>query len=456
MVKVQDKLDSIKLLTGYVDKSLRIIEHQYDFVIYEYIICTGTAGSSKKVIYGFTHDDEKDIEDQEVTSESCFCETATAVSFPPEMVVMNSLRTYPLERIEVRWTTETDFNKGTFSDTQVISESGGAVTLKGGSTTAYACWHLNEASGTNAPDATGNNRNGTTVNLPLWVPGRFYNCLQFDGVNMYVNCGDIANWERTSKFSVECWFKTNSTATMALIARRSHIGLAYAGWELNMNNGKVQMILSANVTNGYYIAKTTDLQFNDSNWHHVIATYNGNCALSGLKVYIDGALASTTTSGTVLSYSILFAGNCLIGMRNAATAPYSGLIDEAILYDKELSEAQVLQRYTGGEWGADYPTSGMYTSNSYDSSYPNNDWDKIYFNQSLPVGTTSTYKVRTSVDGITWSDWSAALANGEAITLNGRYIQWKADLTTTDVATTPKLYDLSLTYYANPSNMVTP
>lgn len=370
-------------------------------------------------------------------------------------VTKNSLNVYPIETIEVKWTTEADFNKGTHSDTQTIAEQGGAVTLKGGSTTAYAVWHMNELSGTDVADSSGNSRDGTTINSPLWATGKLNNCLKFNGTNQYVNCGDIANFEQTQAFSLEAWINLPTVAgTKVFMARK--IGTpTFRGWEFLEVNGEVWFTLLNNtgvqVKWGNIVADT---------WYHIIVTYNGNGRASGCKIYVNGEnKVLTVVSDTLGSATILNTNPCCIASRDGAVYFTGGYIDEAIIYQTELTSSQVTERYNYGsgiEWTGLYSLSGTYTSNIYDSLFPNLDWLKIYFNQLVPTNTTATYKVRTSVDNITWGVWSSAYANGDAITEVGRYVQWKADLTTTDNTITPKIYDLSLTYLANPRSIVSP
>ena len=52
-----------------------------------------------------------------------------------------------------------------------------------GGTPVKGSWHLDETSGTVAPDTSGNGNNGTLINGPTWVDGRFNKALSFDGVD---------------------------------------------------------------------------------------------------------------------------------------------------------------------------------------------------------------------------------------------------------------------------------
>ena len=63
-----------------------------------------------------------------------------------------------------------------------IEVVGGNAQLTGGAIDPYLWWHLNEASGTNAADASTHGRNGTTVNMEDgdWIAGNLNNCLSFE------------------------------------------------------------------------------------------------------------------------------------------------------------------------------------------------------------------------------------------------------------------------------------
>ena len=96
-----------------------------------------------------------------------------------------------------------------------------------------AHYKLNENSGTNAPDSSGNGFNGTLVNMVDgdWVAGKLNNCLTFnDGNSEYVNCGDIADFERTDPFSVEAWINTGDVSNF-ILSRDLRSG-TFRGWIL--------------------------------------------------------------------------------------------------------------------------------------------------------------------------------------------------------------------------------
>lgn len=294
-------------------------------------------------------------------------------------------------------------------DATKISISGGVATLK---SQFYANWHLNEASGTNAADTSGNSRNGTTVGAPSWVAAKLNNGLQFNGTTQYVSCGDIAGFERTDSFSVECWFKTIGASDMIVISKMLGSG-NYTGWEMYIGSGRVYADLFG-IYPSSYLRKYTVATFNDNNWHHAVITYNGSSLSSGTKIYVDGSLQSTTTVSDTLSTTMINAANLQFAARNA-TSLFTGILDEIVIYGKELTSGEVTSRYNGG--------SGI-EENGYSTTNPTITPTPTYafavaidtFSESATKPSGSEIKYNLSSDGgSTWKYWTGsawAVADG--------------------------------------------
>ena len=191
-------------------------------------------------------------------------------------------------------------------DASKIGVSGGIVSLKEDLSNVIARYHLNEATGATVLDTSGNGRNGTPINNPASVAGKLNNCLSFNGSN-YVNCGDIANFERTDKFSVEFWIKT-IIGTTQVICSRVDYG-AGKGWQIITNNNRIRVYLMNSTSNRIIVE--TDSIVNDNLWHHIIVTYDGSSDANGVIIYLDNAVFNTIITND-LSASILNGGNCQI------------------------------------------------------------------------------------------------------------------------------------------------
>ena len=288
----------------------------------------------------------------------------------------------------------------------------GAIQLYSPGPPSYAHWYLNESSGTTVSDSSGNGRSGTTVNGPTWVAGKLNNCLDFDYLStQYVNFGDIANFDSGDTFSLECWFNTTIAGDRALMGRMNP-SAPYTGWEMFLSGGKVTIWLINNYgTNDWFKIGTTS-SFNDNTWHHVILTYNGSTSSTGVTIYVDGSPVATSSMRDTLYNSIKNTANCEMGMRGTNLQKYDGLIDEALIYDTELTQSDVTFRYNGGSGREDNGgydiTKGWYVrtnTNQIDTSLWNGIND-ISIDETTPINTEIRYLV--SFDNrVTWNAWNS-------------------------------------------------
>jgi hypothetical protein len=95
-----------------------------------------------------------------------------------------------------------------------------------------------------------------------------------------------------------------------------------------------------------------------------------------------------------------------------------------------------------------YAASGSFTSRVYDGGGPKS-WGAMSWTATLPTGTSLAMSVRggpvADPLGGGWTDWQVVGASGGSVGLCTRYVQYKADLATTDLAQTPTLKDVSIT-----------
>ena len=74
-----------------------------------------------------------------------------------------------------------------------------------------AHWRFDEGNGNIAHDSAGSN-DGTLVNGPTWTTGKIDGALDFDGLNDYINCGDILDNEIRNVFTIGVWIKLGEGA----------------------------------------------------------------------------------------------------------------------------------------------------------------------------------------------------------------------------------------------------
>jgi hypothetical protein len=82
---------------------------------------------------------------------------------------------------------------------------------------------------------------------------------------------------------------------------------------------------------------------------------------------------------------------------------------------------------------AGFKTSGEYESNEYDSTFLSLDWGIIEYSIVNKAGTTLSIKARAGNESGSLGAYSAALVNGQETNITGRFLQWKAEFTSTGV-----------------------
>ena len=215
--------------------------------------------------------------------------------------------------------------------------------VAGDSPSAY--WRLDEASGTQAADASDNGDPATYVagvaQGQAGALGTQGTATTFDG-----SSGNVA--ESTVRhgpgaFSTELWFRTKSQSGGKLIG----FGDASTGMSGSYDK-QVYMVddgrLIFGTYNGGFDTIVTTGTFNDDQWHYLVATQGSN----GMALYVDNTLIgtnATTTSQAYDGYWRVGGDNLNAWPEQPSSAYFAGTIDEVAVYDAALSANQVNGHY---------------------------------------------------------------------------------------------------------------
>ena len=189
----------------------------------------------------------------------------------------------------------------------------------------------------NAKDATENHEDGIVEkNGAKFVDGKYGKAAQLDG-KVAINLGEVANFERTDKFSFGGWVKRQGTN--AVIARMDN-EKGYRGFDLYFDAGHRASVHIINTwpTNSL---KVVAAPIADSEWHHIFATYDGTSKASGAKIYYDGKAQPLFIEQNALTATIRTEVPLKLGSRHSAQT-FIGAVDDIRIYDVELSAAEVL------------------------------------------------------------------------------------------------------------------
>ena len=201
----------------------------------------------------------------------------------------------------------------------------------------------------NVNDTSGHGLNGTIRQSQLVNSGRpdGGSALQLSQVG-YVDLGNPPSLDfGTGDWTVTAWFKTavtgNADANKGTIYGKggdSTGGKRYALTMSETTSGVVTLVTDDDVTKIVTDSKSVT---NDDQWHFVAGQRQG----TALRIFIDGRLEATSTAAADYNLSGTSQHNAYIGaITNHADGSlyklFNGLIDDVRVYNKALSEEEIL------------------------------------------------------------------------------------------------------------------
>jgi hypothetical protein len=210
-------------------------------------------------------------------------------------------------------------------------------------------WKFDDGTGTIAVDSSGNGNDGTFVQDPEWVAGKFGSGLLFDGQGgerVALGGLDVPSGTMT----ITCWLKASNLDTPGNDPRM--VSKANGGG----NNEHWWMLSSSRISNEKFLRfrlKTNDgqdtselkagsLEVNE--WIHAVCWWDG----INMRIYKNGEEVGSLPKGgssVAVDPSIHAAiGNQSIGAENR---PFDGVIDEVRIYTRALSVEEIQEVMAG-------------------------------------------------------------------------------------------------------------
>jgi len=201
----------------------------------------------------------------------------------------------------------------------------------------------------NANDSSGNGLNGAVVDGQFVTSGRPGNgmALQVNDAG-YADLGNPALLDfSTTDWTVTAWYKTGMTGTGddnkgTIYAKGGDTGGGhrYCLIMSETTEGVVTLVTDDDVTK--YVVDSVSVT-NNNEWHSVAGQRQG----ADLRIFIDGQLERTVTATATYNLAGTSQHNAYIGAITNHTAGglyklYIGLLDDVRVYDKALSEGEIL------------------------------------------------------------------------------------------------------------------
>ena len=194
-------------------------------------------------------------------------------------------------------------------------------------------------SGTTWTDISGKNHDGTLTNGPTFSSDNG-GCIVFDGANDHIGmlgtATDLGINDTSSSFSFSVWFKTGATNDKYMFdnydGSTQDISFRLDGRRLEVYlRGSSGGIVNA-VRYGYYTLNV---------WNNAVYTYNGSTGT--LTAYLNATNTGSSTSTFTGNFE---SGSTFrIGTRPSGGGWFEGEIASALLYNKELSNEEIVHNY---------------------------------------------------------------------------------------------------------------
>jgi hypothetical protein len=196
------------------------------------------------------------------------------------------------------------------------------------------CWPMEENGGDVVIDATAHGFDGATSGSPGWVTGKVGDrALTLDGTSQYATVPHNADLNPTN-LTIAAWIRPVGNTTQDLVKKAG----SSQGYELSLSlynaAAPQKVFVRLNQSDSLRVNSTTQYPTDGASWMHAAATYDGNT----IRLYINGIEENSLQTTTPIQPSTV---PLTIGADSTGGRKYNGTIDEARVYNRALSLAEI-------------------------------------------------------------------------------------------------------------------
>ena len=160
-------------------------------------------------------------------------------------------------------------------------------------------WLMNENDGKIIQDSSGNNNEGQRYGTgTIWVAGKVWNAINFNGTNDTIRLKDTARLKITGKITLSCWVKVHffpvNINTWSYFISKGYDG-SKEGYQLRLTGGGAKTYLTtgsygASEGNNITEIDIAGLNWSVGEWKNIVSSYDGTY----WNLYYNGILVSST------------------------------------------------------------------------------------------------------------------------------------------------------------------
>ena len=203
--------------------------------------------------------------------------------------------------------------------------------------TCTGMWLFNDGKGDTAKDSSGNGNDGTLMNDPKWVEGKFGKALEFNGTVDYVDT-ELNTNDLSSPITISFWMNAAQIKKSPLVSGYNNANPNANRWDIQLNRdgaGKIRWVEHEGRDGAI---SSTVIQADT--WYHIAVIHD--LPNSESHILVDGVLENTAkieqdvNTGRVVQFAD-GDGDC-----------YGGLIDEVAIFNVVLTEDDIKTIMTRG------------------------------------------------------------------------------------------------------------
>jgi hypothetical protein len=292
------------------------------------------------------------------TPTATYTPTATVTTTPTVTPTVTPSQTYTTTP------TGTPTPPATITPTPTVTPTGIAI-----SSGLVGYWPFDEGTGSVSADLSGYGTNVTQMGTATWTTGQVGNALSFNGsTNIAYNDISAATGPINTlgnNFSIGLWTKLGNTSqTNKYVfsklnnANTNNMFAILYGY----TSGRYEFFCGSGCAVGYP-ANNSRITVSDTNWHYIMYTYDGTT----FRGYLDGVEAITPVT---VSFSLTNSTSQVVfgDFTTGGCCRWSGTLDEARVYNRAISGAEVASLY--GMAGATPTSAPTGTPTSTPSATP--------------------------------------------------------------------------------------
>ncbi len=187
----------------------------------------------------------------------------------------------------------------------------------------------------NANDSVDGN-SGTLANGAGFAPGQAGQAFSFDGVDDHVRVAPAPNLVLTTSGSIEAWILPTRPVEAIILNKEGEYEVA------RFPDGSIRWAFANSIPGWTWI--NSGFVAAQNQWTHLVVTYDNGT----VKTYANGSLVHTFNGAGSIGDFHPGSDDLIIGGRQLLVQYFSGLIDEAAIYNNTLTASEVAARYAGG------------------------------------------------------------------------------------------------------------